>query len=241
MSIYVTRNNEQRGPFEEAQVVEMLRNGQLLPSDLGIRQGDQKWRTLGEMFPSSTGQPVTPAAETAEKPRKSRKGLLIGCAGAFLLLAIIAAVAGLFVYRNLFPSDSKTDLPDTVKDFKLNNRYPPKGNIWGTETTFMGIYSNKTTGKTVIYMLTVYSNESNASDAMRRDLAGSCRSGETPMYFKFLKSGAEISEGATCALPFYVRKGERLVTLGGSGAGAEDFIEFAENLPFNSGTKMEKR
>ncbi len=58
MSIYIHKNNQQSGPFEEAKVLEMLRVGQLSPNDFGIRQGAGQWQPLGEMFRISAPPPV---------------------------------------------------------------------------------------------------------------------------------------------------------------------------------------
>ena len=256
MSIYVSRNNQQIGPLEEAKVLEMLGNGQLSPNDSAIRQGGE-WQRLGDMYPNignnaaanvaatAANQPPVAAAVSepspAAAPKKSRKGLLLGCGGFFLVTILAAAILGFIAYRNLYPADSQENLPDKVKDFKLDNRYPPRGNIWGSETNYTGLYSNASKTQTVIYLLTVYSSESAAKDAFRSELYRSCRTGETPMYFSFVKNSAEVSQGATCAVPLYVQKDNKLVAIGGSGADAETFIEFAENLPFNEGSKMTKK
>ena len=234
MEIYINKNNRQLGPFEESKVREMLAAGQLAPDDAAIRHGETQWQKLGELIPQTT-----PATQVA--PKKSRKGLLFGCGGFFLVLVLIGGVLGILAFRNLRPADSKEDLPDAVKDFKLDNRYPPKGSVWGTETTFTGIYFDPAKAKTVIYLMTVYVNESAAQDAMHRELVDSCKTGESPMYFNFVKNGATVSEGATCAVPLLVRKGNRVVMLGGASAEAKDFIEFAENLPFNGGAQMERK
>ena len=39
-------------------------------------------------------------------------------------------------------------------------------------------------------MMTVYSDETAAKDALIKDLSKSCKSGETPMYFSFNKGGS---------------------------------------------------
>lgn len=241
MQIYINKNNQQSGPFDEAKVLEMLGNGQLSTNDLGIRQGDSQWQKLGNLFPAAA-QPVV-KTETEPKPvqKKSRKGLLLGCGGFFLIALLVAGVLGFLAYRNLYPADSTENLPNKVSDLKLDNRYPPKGNIWGTETNFVGIYSNESKTKTVIYLMTVFSSESAAKDALRTELYKSCKSGETPMYFSFIKDGVEKSNGATCAVPLYIQKDNKLVALGGPGATADVFIEFAENLPFNDGATMKRK
>jgi hypothetical protein len=256
MSIYISKNNQQSGPFDESKVLEMLNSGQLSPDDFAIRQGSSQWQKLGEMFPPQRGRqesaqaaagapafdqtpPVAQAAAAQATPKKSRKGLLLGCLGFLMLSGLIVAALGFLAYRNLNPAESRENLPDTVKDFKLDNRYPPKGDIWGSETRYVGIYKNGT--DTVIYLMTVYGSETAAKDALRSELASSCKSGETPMYFSFLKNSSEVSQGATCAVPLYVQKDNKLVTLAGPSAGVDAFIEFAENLPFNAGAEMKKK
>jgi hypothetical protein len=277
MSIYISKNNQQFGPFEESKVLELLNSGQLSPDDFGIRQGSNQWQKLGEMFSGAgrqainqppvaqpvnkpqvaqpvnqpaTAQPVSqpqPAqavnhsAAVQAAPKKSRKGLLIGCLGILLFGGLVLAVLGFLGYRNLNPADSTENLPDSVKDYKLDTRYPPKGNIWGNETNFMGLYKHATKTQSVLYLMTVYSSESAAKDAFRAELSKSCKTGESPMYFSFTKNGSEVSQGATCAAPLYVQKDNKLVALGGAGADAATFIEFAENLPFNGGAEMKKK
>lgn len=256
MSIYITKNNQQAGPFEESQVLEMLNNGQLSPDDFAIRQGGSNWQKVGEMFPNagrqagtqpsfaqpgSQSQAVNQPASAQPTPKKSRKGLMFGCLGILLFGGLVLAVLGFLAYRNLYPSDSAENLPDKVKDFKLDTRYPPKGNIWGSEARYVGLYKNSTTSESVLYLMTVYKNETAAKDAMRSDLAQSCKSGETPMYFSFVKNGAEVSQGATCAVPLYVQKDSKVVALGGSGGSAATFIQFAENMPLNDGALLKKK
>lgn len=259
MSIYITKNNQQSGPFEEPEILEMLNSGQLSTDDFAIRQGGSQWQKLGEMFPNtgrqSFGQAAAgaantgsqqqsfnqPAAAPAAQPKKSRKGLLFGCLGILLVGGLVLAVLGYLGYRNMYPADSTENLPDKVKEFKLDTRYPPKGDIWGSETRYVGLYKNSLTSESVLYLMTVYKNETAAKDAMRNELASSCKSGETPMYFSFMKNGAEVSQGATCAVPLYVQKDNKLITLGGSGGTANTFIQFAEDMPLNDGALMKKK
>lgn len=67
MQIYVTRNNQQLGPFEEAKVLEMLGNGELSTTDMAIRHGEQQWQPLAVMYqgiaaPNSITQPTQPVS-----------------------------------------------------------------------------------------------------------------------------------------------------------------------------------
>ncbi len=52
MSIYIYRNNQQSGPFEEAAILTWLKNGQLSPEDLACRIGASEWQRLKVMFAS---------------------------------------------------------------------------------------------------------------------------------------------------------------------------------------------
>ena len=52
MTIYISKNNQQLGPFEELKVLEMLRRGELSRDDLAIRHGENEWQKLGVFFPN---------------------------------------------------------------------------------------------------------------------------------------------------------------------------------------------
>jgi GYF domain 2 len=106
MQIYINKNGQQLGPFEESKVAEMLQNRQLSPNDLGIRRGEKEWQNLGAIFPNvkpSISFPNTQNAPTVniQPPvQKKSSGLkfgLIGCGG-LLLLGFIGLI-GLSVFR----------------------------------------------------------------------------------------------------------------------------------------------
>jgi hypothetical protein len=73
--IYIYKNNQQSGPYEEHLVLDQLRTGLLKPDDMAIRQGESQWQPLRTMFPqaSSTGAPppVEFVAPAAAKPVSS--------------------------------------------------------------------------------------------------------------------------------------------------------------------------
>lgn len=62
MSIYIHRNGQQFGPFEDQQVIDQLGSGQFSPDDMGIRQGETEWKKLSAMFPNATPTQVPFAA-----------------------------------------------------------------------------------------------------------------------------------------------------------------------------------
>jgi hypothetical protein len=74
MQLYVYKNNQPLGPFEEGVVLDQLRSGQLSPDDLGIRSGETNWTRLGDIFagrlqfnepPTATFAPPVQAAGQA--------------------------------------------------------------------------------------------------------------------------------------------------------------------------------
>ena len=105
MLIYINKNGQQIGPFDENNVVEMLRSGQLLPNDHGIRQGESQWLPLAQMYPNLNRFTPAPVINnqmpaTPKKTGGSKVWLvaLLGI-GAFLLIGV-AAIVGLFVLMN---------------------------------------------------------------------------------------------------------------------------------------------
>jgi len=71
MQVYVSRNTQQLGPFEEAKVLEMLGNGQLSTTDLAIRHGEQQWQPLAGMYQGiiPVSNLITQAAQPASRSR----------------------------------------------------------------------------------------------------------------------------------------------------------------------------
>ena len=114
MSIYVNKNNQQSGPYEDHIVIEQLRNGMLSPDDLGIRHGGTTWKRLGDMFPDAASAsratpsiPIPPPASSAggasvaatASPKKGGclKAGLIGTGLVLLLLGVAVGVGSRFI------------------------------------------------------------------------------------------------------------------------------------------------
>lgn len=119
MSIYIHKNNQQSGPFEEAKVLEWLKNGQLSNEDLACREGASDWQPLRILFPQ-TSQVSTPnfpsanvqsrmAEETPSYRKTTFQKIVFG--GIFVLL-ILAFVASLVYFKNMMGSsgDLEADL-----------------------------------------------------------------------------------------------------------------------------------
>jgi hypothetical protein len=192
MSFYIYKNNQQSGPFEEAKILEWLREGKLSTEDLGCRAGATEWQALKILFPQAVGAgeaakaaPVSAAEASSpvaaavgvqnavggETPVAAKKGggkkFLVGCGSALIIGLLISAGLGFWIYRNLFPATDKNDLPDTVAKFKLGKSYPVKGNVWGTMTSYGAEYETDSSAagakKTgLTYFLKNFSSESDA-------------------------------------------------------------------------------
>lgn len=50
MAIYLLKNNEKHGPFEESTIAEWLRLGRCSPDDLAWREGMVKWQPLQTFY-----------------------------------------------------------------------------------------------------------------------------------------------------------------------------------------------
>ena len=57
--IYIFKNNQQSGPYEEHVVLSQLRNGTLSASDLAVRHGESSWQPLSVLFPD-VADPLPP-------------------------------------------------------------------------------------------------------------------------------------------------------------------------------------
>jgi hypothetical protein len=60
MAVYVNKNDQRSGPYEDHVVIDQLRSGMLSPDDVAIRHGDSAWQRLGDMFPDAMRLPEPP-------------------------------------------------------------------------------------------------------------------------------------------------------------------------------------
>lgn len=242
MKYYITKNGKQLGPFTENEVMVKIASGETSPEDLCIPHGGTEWKPLSKVLPNAVSAPsIAKPATAASVPRKRRWGMIVGILGAIVAcVLVIGGILGFLAYRNLFPGDSLEDLPDQVKSFKLQDRSPGHGDVWGSKVWYGGMYSIPPSNDFLLYLIDVHNSEPAAKAEMETDLAKDCSTGDTPLRFSFTKEGKEIGVGATCYRGFYVQKGNRVVTVAKSGdsISIEDMAEFMENLPFVAGSKM---
>lgn len=120
MKIFINKNGQQLGPFDENTVRQMLNNEQLSLDDYAIRQGQQQWEKLSALFPTQTppsawnppvSQPLPPnqfsnqfqptPPPSVQKSGGSKGWIfgLLGCGG-LLVLGIVGATALYFLSIN---------------------------------------------------------------------------------------------------------------------------------------------
>jgi len=121
MSIYISRGGQQSGPFEESEVVERLRTGQLSPDDMAIVQGGTAWQKLGVMFPNVGGPPPAAAAPVAnfvaEMPAKKGGGCFKAGLLTVGILLLLGGIGGAAVSR-FVPSPSCQMLEQDAAELK---------------------------------------------------------------------------------------------------------------------------
>jgi hypothetical protein len=60
MPTYVHKDNQERGPLEDHEIIASLRNGTLSPEDLAWRDGFRQWTPLRKLYPAATPHLTTP-------------------------------------------------------------------------------------------------------------------------------------------------------------------------------------
>ncbi len=134
MNFYIYKNNQQLGPFEEATILEMLRNKQLSPDDAGIAEGQKDWQPLRVLFPNFSenrqNSPDLPNYNQIQTPPPqktgSSKGLLLGLLGVgALVFFTIVGVGGFFAWSSLTASSSKNLTTDKTSSNSKSESAPP--------------------------------------------------------------------------------------------------------------------
>ncbi len=70
--IYIFKNNQQSGPYEEHVVLDQLRNRTLSPGDLAVRHGESSWQPLSVLFPDVADPLPPPPPRLAAVPSDAR-------------------------------------------------------------------------------------------------------------------------------------------------------------------------
>ena len=113
MNIYIHKNEQQLGPFDESQISNALSNGEICLEDLAWKEGLTEWIQLGELLKISQTIPALPTipqvenADVVKTTRKQRPVILWG--GALLILLYIASP-----YYSMFSLIRSLNEGDTV-------------------------------------------------------------------------------------------------------------------------------
>ena len=100
MPYWIHRNGENVGPYEQAQLQEMLAAGQVTPEELAIEEGASNWSTVGELAgasaPATAAEPVM-AEFVSAVPEEEVVPATVASGGGRMKLALVAGVALLVV------------------------------------------------------------------------------------------------------------------------------------------------
>ena len=121
--IYIYKNNQQSGPYEEHLVLDQLKSGMLAPEDLAVRHGESQWQPLGNMFPevasvvppppvqfaASASKPVSAPVTSIEPEPQYRNTTLLKVFLGFCLLGSIGLLAAAVYYIFSFASSGNLD------------------------------------------------------------------------------------------------------------------------------------
>lgn len=171
MQVYISKNNQRFGPFEETKVFEMLRQGQFSPNDFGIRYGENQWQTLRTMFSNDLSLAATQNVNDAVTSKKSKKGLMFGCFGFLLIGVIVFGVLALAGYQNLHPSPTNSEVPETIGKFTKEKLETSSGKLLGGNSRgFTAVYVSNESGKEVRLKYYFHSFNNNAMPMIWEDL-----------------------------------------------------------------------
>ncbi len=124
MPLYISKNSQKLGPFEESVVFEMLRNGEILPEDFAMFEGQEQWSQLKILFPhliqgwNSSNSRYTPPEfiqpkRTTETPVSAKSSyqrqLKLGIASLLILTLITFFMIGYSILSGTLGSFKKLD------------------------------------------------------------------------------------------------------------------------------------
>ena len=108
MNIYIHKNDQQLGPFDDAQISEALTSGEFSLEDLAWKEGLIEWVRLEDLLQKPQDSPPIPIISTIQNPSKVRsnvnQGVVIGgwvCC-AIGLAAMYFSIWNFFIYGPLF-------------------------------------------------------------------------------------------------------------------------------------------
>lgn len=103
MSIYVSKNNQRLGPFEESAIGDFLRSGAFSPNDLAWRDGMNSWQPLHTLLPNAA-PPQAWTTAGSPLPNKSQSNVGSPAFWGLLIIGAIGFLVGGFVGFSLRPA-----------------------------------------------------------------------------------------------------------------------------------------
>jgi hypothetical protein len=130
-SWFMAMDKKKLGPFNQAQLKAMIPYGQIQPSTMVLREGEQRWTTagsVGEIFPAAVPQkipevipapasslpglsspPISERVSPVDQHRQSNAGFVIGGAVTLVLVGLLLALWGAGVLHLQGPADEGSE------------------------------------------------------------------------------------------------------------------------------------
>ena len=142
--IYIHKNNQQSGPYEEHVVLDQLRSGFLKPEDMAIRQGETQWQPLRTMFPSvvpvpTSPSPASPPAASAAPEPQYRNTTLLKVFFVFCFLGAVGILAATVYYIFTFGSTGNLEADLSRLGFRDLAKYLAIGTFVGGFLMFLAL------------------------------------------------------------------------------------------------------
>ena len=143
--IYIYKNSQQSGPYEEHLVLDQLRSGLLKPEDMAIRQGDSQWQPLRTMFPQVSAAdapapvkfatpasvPVAAAVNSNEPEPQYRNTILQKIFFGLCFLGAVGILAATVYYIFTFGSSGDLEADLSRMSFRDLGKYAAIGTFVG--------------------------------------------------------------------------------------------------------------
>lgn len=121
MEVWIGRNGERNGPYQEEQVREWLRSGQLPPDSLGWQEGMTDWQPLSTLFADELAKvppPIVAAADVATADVQYAgfwirvAAYFIDCVVMYIPCTLLEMLLGTRATQEAFRQQAQTMSPD---------------------------------------------------------------------------------------------------------------------------------
>ena len=149
MEIWIGRDGERHGPYQDSEVRAWLRSGEIAGDDLGWHEGLADWRPLSTLFPDDVAPPRggTPPPFAATAPRPAPASVPDSYAGfwkrllAYLIDAIVLYIPNQLIMNAMGTEAAQTRLTEALQ--------AAAGNLTATLDAYSHFYSDISTANLV--------------------------------------------------------------------------------------------